>query len=267
MRSKVLFPIMLAVLLVAQSSFAAILAHNTTYTFTFSNPANNITGDDLSDVATGVMKIHSVFDGTNTTFLTTISNTSPTQNPAITAFGFDTTPADALTGLVSWSMSALKWDPAANGGLGALVPDTALADHWSLTNSNNGQGNVDLHDGSGNVQYGLYNPAVAPPGGGEANDPRYTLATLIVTLAGDVHALYNTNGLIPDSNEPSPYIRLQNTGRNGNGSLKLNGTLQSELPDPKGGPQDGDVPEPATLAIWSLGLGVAGLVRLARRNK
>jgi len=31
-------------------------------------------------------------------------------------------------------------------------------------------------------------------------------------------------------------------------------------------PGQGDVPEPATLAIWGLGLGVAGLVRLARRK-
>jgi len=34
---------------------------------------------------------------------------------------------------------------------------------------------------------------------------------------------------------------------------------------PRGSP--GEVPEPATLAIWGLGLGVAGLVRLARRTK
>jgi hypothetical protein len=68
----------------------------------------------------------------------------------------------------------------------------------------------------------------------------------------------------PSSGNPFYHIAAQINGISGN---KQGYITDTDPPtDPEGSPVP-PVPEPATLAIWGLGLGIAGLVRLRRRSQ
>ena len=222
--------------------------------------------------ASGSLTIRSVYDSVfNTTKITsTITNTSdPHYAPAITGWGFDTQP----------NTERLDWDLRANKWTGAGFLQESLKDKWNLdllSDAQAAQGNtkfkVDLIANTDKgINYGLYNPAIVTDsiaGLATGANPRYTEAILTVTLKGKVNAVFNSDGMSmsnPDPNNASPYLRLQNTGPNGQSSLKLSATQLISTPNGDPVPGTAEVPEPATLAIWSLGLGLVGLVRLRRK--
>jgi hypothetical protein len=233
-----------------------IASNGVTRQFSFSGVATNGTGS-------GTLTIKGTYDSVSntTTFFSTIDNTSPytlnspqvgTNSPAITSWGFDTN--SPTSSLLSWQITGKN----SSGGTIILGQKGASGNLWAIDQGEKVGGfKVDLladNDGAPSdqsIHYGLYRPGALSPG----PNPYYTQATLTVTLAGDVNMLFN-----PVQSDPSPFIRLQRVGTDG--SLKLYGGTPQIISNAQG-----DVPEPATLAIWGLGVGIAGLVKLSRRKK
>lgn len=175
----------------------------------------------------------------------TVNNDSPTvlddgtgyNAPGITAFGFD---LDNI-GTLSWTSWTLKAYDTLGGSLNPVDNE-----YWGLAQDGNTDGiRVDYAVYTTNGSKGaLYNPSVAP---WESKDdvlgglPRYfTEATLIIEF--DVEPTLDLSG------EWSPFIRMQNVGLSGEGSLKLT-----------------HAPIPSALLL--LGSGLIGLVGLGRKYK
>ncbi len=181
-----------------------------------------------------------------------LDNTSPTtlydgtgvNSPGITSFGFDLDPSD-LT-LVSWEL----WAHDTSNNFVEIDPDGT--EDWNLfvqTDPNQGIDGIKIEyipNTDGGVQGALYNPAIE---GGEGALPNfYTEA--ILTLNFNMVPILNTSDAF------SPFVRMQNVGLDGEGSLKLEG-------DDNGGGGGGDpVPEPGTMLLLGFGLiGMAGVFR------
>ena len=174
-----------------------------------------------------------------------VNNDSPTvlddgtgyNAPGITGFGFDL----GGTGTVNWTSWTLKaYDTL--GGSSKPVADG----YWGLVRGGNTDGiTVDYAVYTKNgIQGALYNPGVA---GWESKDgvlggpPRYfTEAMLMIEFDGEP--------ILDFSGEWSPFIRMQNVGLNGEGSLKL-----THAPIPS--------------AFFLLGSGLIGLVGFGRKLK
>ena len=167
-----------------------------------------------------------------------VDNTSPltdsggnSNSPAIVGFGFDTEYDVSYTTLAVTAKGFIS-----GAGSGA---DTDISTYWQVfvdKNLTGGNGGLTFdfvaHTDNG-VQYGVINPNAD---GFTGSNLYETTATYVMTFSGDPGDL---SGF---------YIRLQNLGLDGKGSLKAPETY---------------VPIPG--AVWLLGSGLIGLVGLRRK--
>lgn len=239
-------------------------------------------GEDKGGIGSATMTILVTDLGSNNYKITaTVANTSPTtygspakaNTAAIMGFGFDVNP-DGLT-YTDYSLTAYKRNSDGSFSLVILGDsDSSTSDEgkWTVEydagagGGGGGSGNVqvDLYADSGNgAHYALYNQAL-----GQVNpNPYYSLATLELyfTTNAPVEVVYHydDNPKTDATNDVknSPYVRFQRVGNDG--SLKL--TPSDPPVTPEGG--SGALPEPASLAVWGLGLGLVGLSARRRMRK
>lgn len=105
----------------------------------------------------------------------------------------------------------------------------------------------------------LFSADSNPPAGPNGIDPGESVTVQFGLLQAYAIAIGNTglNSPVPTS----PFriaLHVQRIGKQSDWYI-----LETNPPP---GPDDPTVPEPATLAIWGLGLGIAGLVRLRRKS-
>lgn len=181
------------------------------------------------------------FEGLGTTNVKVLlDNTSPltldggtgVNSPGITFFGFDGL-GDDDPGVLSWTLTAED----------ASGDSVVLSDlDWSLDAPGFRSGvSLDyLFTNDGNVKGALYNPDAT---GGLAAGPNYfTTATLEIEF-DDAFTLDKT----------STFVRMQNVGEGGEGSLKLRG-------------EHTEVPEPSTLGALGL-LAAAGMFGVGKQRR
>lgn len=179
-----------------------------------------------------------------------INNTSPNPNPnptnladpAITGFGFLFTNAPLTVS--SWCLSASSTNIGGDCGIAGSTDDWVGVTDDKIDGVNVNFGSqADL-----GVKGGLYTPGADDLGG----PPQYfteAIFTAVFSAAPSIEELFdNCNGKNAGC---SPFIRFQNVGINGEGSLKLPG---APVPPTK-------VPEPGTLLLVGLLLASLSLVR------
>lgn len=221
----------------------AVLATPVTYDFY---------GVNNSGEAAATMQID--IDASTNTLTAILNNVSPTSlidgtginSPGITGFGFDLNP-DTL----NWT----SWDLKAKDSSGVEVDIDNFSGGnamWLLTVGGNFNGiKVDYTPNTDNgVNGALYNPNAVT---GFGANPYFTEA--VFTMVFNETPTFDSTGLW------SPFVRMQNVGVNGAGSVKLAGSNQCAQ-EPCGGGFN-EVPAPAPLAL--MGIGLLGLFAARRR--
>ncbi|KIH75510.1 PEP-CTERM protein-sorting domain-containing protein [Geoalkalibacter ferrihydriticus] len=225
----------------------------------------NFSGSNEGGTGSATMEISII----GNTLSLALNNTSPTSldsgsgvnAPGITGFGFF---LEELVAYSSWSLAAFT----ATGDqvqLGGTSPDPGNLNYWNLANNQAGV-SLDYLAASQSGQYALYNPAPDQSGGFAAN-PYFTTAYFEMIFVEDI-ALAQDPRHITNDHAPSDgltYVRFQNVGLNGDGSLKLVGTFQEEEDGGGGGVILDPIPEPSTIVL--LGAGLLGLGLWHRKRK
>jgi len=223
------------------------------YNYSFSGSDEN---------GTGSATMHVTVDDFGTQLVASVLNTSPlttsggqTNSPGIDGFGFfidQINPGDTgdavAPGVASWSLSAYSTNGTNTPANLLTIGSNSMASGWELQyqpGNVNGTFFLDYNatNGSG-VDMALYNPAVTT---GTSPNPYYTEAILTINLL-DVLTFGDDSGA---------YVRMQNVGLRGEGSLKL-----FDYYDGDGG--EDEIPEPSTLVL--LGLGLVGLAAYRRKK-
>ena len=226
--------------------------------FTFSGTDEGGIGSATMDISIAGNTLTVTLNNTSPIYLDPGNITSGDNAPGITGFGFDL--YDPLPGLLSWELTAYTSDLSGPETIGS--PDSAdpesgadgilntTDDEWSLNTTIAGV-TLDFLPTTDqeNIDGALFNPSAYGsselPGG--SNDVFYT--TAILTMIFDDE---------PDLDITSMFVRMQNVGEGGEGSLKL-------YPGP-GDP----IPEPATMLLLGsglIGIAVSGKKRLKKTNK
>ena len=215
----------------------------------FSGSAQGGTGSAVMNIAIvdNIVTVH--LD--NTSPITTATDPPKANAPAITAFGFNLDP-DNLS-LMSWSLDAYAVNSSGTLIGPVVIGSSTTSGLWGLTEDVSHQGSVELDylESISGVKGALYNPLAVS---GLAAAPNYfTTATLVLTFAdSDLPVLDGDE----DGERIEPFLRMQNVGVGGAGSLKLDGIEKDE--------EEPVVPEPTSLAIWGLGLAAVTFCRRRR---
>lgn len=191
--------------------------------FTFSGSDAGGTGSALMDIVVDGNTVEVSLDNISPL---TLDDGTGVNAPGITGFGFQLDP-DTLN-LLTWTLTDRDGED--------------LSKEWKLSEDNRWHGI--LIDYIPHVDHGisgaLYNPMVTE---GQAALPNY-YTTAILTLEFNDMPILNTEDYY------SPFVRMQNVGQGGAGSLKLSGE---------------PVPEPATILL--IGTGLLGLVGFRKKFK
>ncbi len=243
---------------VAGLGLSATASHATLFNFGPLSDENG-TGTATMDITIAGNVVTAVLDNTSPTTLDdghTNGDGTTDNAPGIVGFGFNLDP-DTLS-LASWSLVALESDGVTMTTIGS---DAGLAgETWEMTNFLAGISLDYLPQTTSGTSGAIYNPAMIGSSALASLPNYFTTATLTLTFAPGSTPELNTD------DEFSPFVRMQNVGVDGDGSLKLPGTPDDggdDGGDDFGGQDDFDgVPEPATAL-----LGVAGLAALCQRTR
>jgi len=178
----------------------------------------------------------------------TLSGGSGYNAPGITGFGFNLDPVNAV---ISWELIAYS---TRTSGSQIVIGSSVNTNRylWNLGTTQAGI-TMDYLNRIKDVKGALYNPAATR---GFAAAPNYFTQAILTMKFASVPLLDSTPDRIGSGLTGSEYVRMQNVGQRGCGSLKL-------IPDPPLPPTV--VPEPSTLLL--LGAGLSSLALWCRRRK
>ncbi|MBE0438001.1 MAG: PEP-CTERM sorting domain-containing protein [Methylomicrobium sp.] len=200
------------------------------------------------------------FQVEGSTLTVTLNNTSSTRldsnpdagnAPGISGFGFNLDP-DILA-LQSWTLEA--WDKTTTDFV-TIGSNTNASLDWMMGTFLAGTTLDYLPNNGGNANGMLFNPDALTDSVAEAllpgsGDVFFTTAILVMT--------FDQTPSLNDTAEFSPFVRMQNVGLGGEGSLKLPGTPGN---GGGGGPGGDPIPEPHTILLMGIGLLGFGATRL-----
>src|SRR5512133_1789831 len=231
---KFILAIML-VLIASVSSFAT--------PYYFSGTSAGGIGSATMDLSISVNTLTMLLDNTSPT---TLIGGTGFNSPGITGFGFNLDPNNTM---VSWELSAFSTQSAVTPILigSNVTPDDYL---WKLATTQAGI-TMDYLTRTKDIKGALYNPDATDGFGAAPNF--FTQAILTMTFA-TAPILDLTPDEIGGNRSGSEFVRMQNVGAGGAGSLKLT---------PGDGPPP--VPEPSTLLLF--GAGLTGLAVWCKRRR
>lgn len=207
------------------------------YLFSFSGSTNGGTGSaDMS------------IDITGSTLTLTLDNTSPTtldnntgnNAPAITGFGFDLA-NNPLPAIASWTLTASEAD-----GDVVQIGGASFPGFWTLDTFFAGV-SLDFLPHVQGIKGAIYNPDAENSPALAAQPNYFSTATFVLN--------FNTTSTIV-LDEDSTFVRFQNVGLNGAGSLKTTGEEPPDITE--------HAPEPSSVILMLSGLTVFGATRLRR---